>query len=358
MTSYSGLDSSSGQAAAVRSILRDLLAKGVAESVLVAARNPYSNLPMPTLISNPDQMSAAAPLSPVAPFNTARQASKLCRTKTEKKLALVLRPCEVRALIELVKLNQADLENALIISFDCSGRLENDLFLEKSDGSGSLTEAMFKDDSLMDQAATACLICTDNQPQQADLNIRALGGKLGISAQTSKGEEALSALGLTPEKQPEDHDAAAGKILEKRKATRLDRLAGIRDKTKDIEGLEKILANCLNCYNCRTACPVCYCRECVFLTDVFAHEPEVYFRRAERRGVVKMPTDTTMFHLTRLAHMSHACVGCGQCSSVCPSSIPVADIFTAAAEKVQELFDYKPGLDPAQPVPYLVFGQD
>jgi formate dehydrogenase subunit beta len=65
-----------------------------------------------------------------------------------------------------------------------------------------------------------------------------------------------------------------------------------------------------------------------------------------------------MFHLTRLAHMSHACVGCGHCSSVCPSNIPVADIFRTVAAQTQALFDYQPGRDISEPIPYLVFEEE
>ncbi len=71
-----------------------------------------------------------------------------------------------------------------------------------------------------------------------------------------------------------------------------------------------------------------------------------------------MPADTVMFHLTRLAHMSHACVGCGQCASVCPSGIPVADIFKTVAVRTQDLFDYEPGKDLSEPIPYLAFEED
>ncbi|MFH1135326.1 MAG: 4Fe-4S dicluster domain-containing protein [Pseudomonadota bacterium] len=359
MISYSGLESAAGPVAGIRTFLRSVLSRGLAEAVLVAARTPYSNLPMPLLIVDPDKIDLADPLAPAAPFNAARQASKLCRGGVEKKLALVLRPCEIRALVELVKLRQADLENVLLISFDCPGRMENDLFLPQAEKSENLTEDFLKKEELRDLAAPACRICIGFQaPPLADVNIRVYGDVLGASAETAKGEAALAALGLVPGPLPEAFQGRAEELLHKRTAARRERLAATRDRVKDLDGLEKALANCLNCYNCRTACPVCYCRECVFLTDVFAHDPELYFRRAERRGAVKIPTDTTMFHLTRLAHMSHACVGCGQCSSVCPSSIPVADIFMAAAEKTQELFGYNPGQDPDQPIPYLAFDRE
>jgi formate dehydrogenase subunit beta len=124
-----------------------------------------------------------------------------------------------------------------------------------------------------------------------------------------------------------------------------------------IDGIEKAaayFADCINCYNCRVACPVCYCKECVFVTDVFNHEPAQYLQWAERSGVLKMPTDTLFYHLTRLAHMSTACVGCGQCSNACPNDIPVMEVFRTVARHTQQAFDYEAGRDLEAP-PLSVF---
>jgi formate dehydrogenase subunit beta len=112
-----------------------------------------------------------------------------------------------------------------------------------------------------------------------------------------------------------------------------------------LEKLSEYLANCVNCYNCRVACPVCYCRECVFVTDVFDHDPGQYLGWAERKGAIRMPTDTLFYHLTRLAHMSTACVGCGQCSNACPNEVPVMELFRSVALRTQAAFDYQAGKD-------------
>jgi hypothetical protein len=69
-------------------------------------------------------------LAPVSPFNTARMASRVLADGVGKRIAVVMRPCEVRALIELAKLSQCTLEPAILISMDCFGRMENDDYLE------------------------------------------------------------------------------------------------------------------------------------------------------------------------------------------------------------------------------------
>ncbi len=56
-----------------------------------------------------------------------------------------------------------------------------------------------------------------------------------------------------------------------------------------------------------------------------------------------MPTDTVFYHMTRLAHMSTACVGCGQCSNACPNDIPVMELFKTVAQRTQDAFEYEAG---------------
>jgi formate dehydrogenase subunit beta len=95
----------------------------------------------------------------------------------------------------------------------------------------------------------------------------------------------------------------------------------------------------------------------VFATDVFQHQPSQYLGWANLQGGLKMPTDTVFFHLTRMAHISLSCVGCGQCSNACPNDIPVMELFRSVAQRTQEAFDYEPGRDPDQPIPLTVFAE-
>ncbi|MFZ5570913.1 MAG: 4Fe-4S dicluster domain-containing protein [Thermodesulfobacteriota bacterium] len=346
---------------ALRSLLTGMLSKGLAAAVLAPARSPHGKLPMPMLISNPAALIHIDPLAPVAPFNSARQAASVTRHASGRRLALFLRPCEIAAFRELIKLHQCEPTDTLIISMDCRGRMENDTYLKLVAEHGDLTEAFYRDKSLEEQTTTACRMCERFQPRGADLTLCLLGAddrRAVWSAETEAGGRLLNDLGLVTTGQPAGRETAVEELRRRRSAFRTERLAAVADKTKTMEGFQQLIAACLNCYNCRTACPVCYCRECVFLTDVFAHPPETLLQRAAKKGMLKLPADTTMFHLTRMAHMTHACVGCGQCSSVCPSHIPVADIFQLAAADVQQLFDYQPGRSLEEPIPYLAYKKE
>ena len=350
-----------GASEAIRSLLKQLLEADIADRVFTAAKTPYSNLPMPALIADPEEMKNADPLAPVAPFNAARQAAAILRHGTDKRLALVLRPCEIRALVELSKLNQAVLDSALIIGIECMGRMENDVYLEQAQNRPDLVREFYEKEDPASTICTACAACEQFVPTACDLIISVFGMNFSEGAAifpaTEKGNAVLEKLGAVPSETPAEHQAKIAAISEKRSKAKAERITRTSEKISSLNTFESMIANCLNCYSCRTACPVCYCKECVFLTDVFAHDPELLIRRAQKKGMIKLPTDTTMFHLTRLAHMAHACVACGHCTSVCPSHIPVADIFTTVGARVQEMFGYLPGKDPEEPIPYQMTGK-
>jgi formate dehydrogenase subunit beta len=127
---------------------------------------------------------------------------------------------------------------------------------------------------------------------------------------------------------------------------------------KDIGGLQAMLSTCIRCHNCMVNCPICYCKECIFRTPIFDHESEKYLQWAARKGAIHLPTDTLLFHITRLNHMVTSCVGCGMCDSACPNNLPIATMFRAVGQEVQALFDYEPGRSLDEPPPVATFRED
>jgi formate dehydrogenase subunit beta len=96
----------------------------------------------------------------------------------------------------------------------------------------------------------------------------------------------------------------------------------------------------------------------VFVTDTFRHSGDQYFNWADKRGSIKMPTDTLFYHITRMTHISATCVGCGQCTSACPNDITLAELFRTTAEKTQARFEYQAGRSLDEPQPLAVFKED
>ena len=342
---------------ALQAFFQSILEKEEIQAILVPMHLPMKDVVMPTLITDPARMVDVDPLAPSFPLNAARIVSRLTRKSAGGKIAAVLRSCEIRAFIELVKLKQGRLEDLVIIGLDCPGAYTNRDYARIAGEDRPAFSLEFCRQVLAGKGsrtgdadiARACLACEHPIPEQADLLIGMVGidfqEKLLIQSRTAAGDDLFSLLNLQTEPEPEERQAAVESFIAERKAYRDRMLEETQEITGSLEKLTAYLAGCVNCYNCRVACPVCYCKECVFATDVFYHEPSQYLKWADRKGAVKMPTDTIFYHLTRMVHMSTACVGCGQCSNACPNDIPVMELFRSVAMRTQQTFGYQAGRD-------------
>jgi len=354
---------------ALRTFFRSILELEDIGGMLVPRQLPMNNTVMPALVTDPAQMEGADPLAPAFPLNAAKLVSRLTRKPMGQTLAAVLRPCEIRALVELVKLKQGCMDELLIIATDCLGAMSNRDYAafagEDAAAAGRRYQRAMLDGQQPPEGArlaAACRVCEFPVPAGADLLIGLYGlpvdRMLLVKAQSERGERLLEQLGLESEDEPADRARVVADLIARRTEQRDRMFAATTEATDSIEKLTTYLAACVNCYNCRVACPVCYCKECVFVTDVFNHEPAQYLKWARRKGAIKMPTDTTFYHITRIAHMSTACVGCGQCSNACPNDIPVMELFRTAARRTQAAFEYQAGRDLQEPPPLSVFRED
>ena len=93
--------------------------------------------------------------------------------------------------------------------------------------------------------------------------------------------------------------------------------------------------DCIRCYACRNACPLCYCPTC-FVDD----------SRPQWLGKSTELSDTLVFHILRAFHCAGRCTDCGACESVCPVGIPMRLLTKKLVKDSKELFDWDPGMDP------------
>jgi len=359
-----------GLIASMQGFFKKLLEKGELNGLLVPQRLPKKDAVMPTLITDPEKINGTDPLAPVFPINAAKVVSKLTRKPLNGKVAVVLRPCEIRAFVELVKLKQARTEEVVIVGLDCLGAYGNVDYHRFAKEVGNGSTQRFYQNVLSGKGAAwedidmspACKACEHPVPESGDLLIGLFGvdtnDHLLLKANTATGEAILDNLKLPAAKEPEGRKKVVDALVAERSSYRDQMFKETSEATADMEKLTSYLSDCINCYNCRVACPVCYCKECVFVTDVFDHEPSQYLQWAKRKGSIKMPTDTVFYHFTRLAHMSTACIGCGQCSNACPNNIPVMEIFRTIASYTQKAFDYEAGRSLDEEPPLSIFREN
>lgn len=345
---------------AMRQLLRQLLDKELVDAVLVPLELPSRENVVQSLVTRPEVLDSASPLAPVLPVNTANIVSRMTRlASSAKKVAVVARSCELRALTELVKLKQASLDNIILIGVDCYGTysvLDYKQFAEESQNTGDDFLKGARAGHADERLRVACQVCEYPYPLNADITLGLIGSDREplLMANTPVGQELLGALGL-PEGKDDVRQAAIDKLVAGRVKRRDEVFEQTLSETKGLEKMSSIFAPCIGCHNCRDMCPVCYCRECVFDSNTFAFEADKYLGWASKKGALRVPTDTLLFHLTRLNHMGTSCVGCGLCQEACPNDVPVFRIFRLVGSRVQPLFDYVPGRSIDDPLPLTTF---
>jgi formate dehydrogenase subunit beta len=174
---------------ALRGFLGALLENQIVDALLVPLEIGQGRSLAQTLVQDPAYLSGANPFSPVMPVNSATLVSQLTGDKPTQKVGVVLRSCEIRALIELVKLQQANLDNLTIIGVDCLGTYEVDDYArligemegpvgEKGAQVVAEMRRQLGEGSAESSAVplrTACQICELPTPVGADITVGLIG---------------------------------------------------------------------------------------------------------------------------------------------------------------------------------------
>lgn len=314
-----------------------------------------------SLITDPGDIGSALPLYPFMPVNLAKQLSLLTlKEAATEPVAVVLRPCELRAFVELVKRSQGSLENFLFISPTCGGVYPLEMATE-----GGIDKELPEYWKAMKQGEAASNIraaCKADEyfvPYTADITVSLLGNKdadkeTTLFLNTEQAERMVE--GISGKVGEGELDSAIIEQVRTRRKSEKENLSrDIELKNLGIDEVTKAFSRCIYCRNCSKVCPACYCHVCFFETETNEHSPLHYETELGKTGSVNMLADTVFYHLVRLFHVSTSCTGCGQCGDVCPVKIPLWAISLKAGEAVQKAFDYVPGKDLEEGLPITTF---
>ncbi len=353
----------------VQEFMERLLQSDLVGSVMLPKKTTGGDNYVQALVKNPALLADTDVSIPVVPVQAARLISQLTFSDPGEKIAVVVKPCEARALVELTKFQQIRRESLLIIAVDCLGTYEPKNFsalvkagkdpaadLRKQAASGRCepdAEAPFR---------SACTICEHpSMPLElVDLVIGLWGVDCEKNLYIEAGDELAAQLveknilEFNDAEQPKRAEALAS-LRDERLKSRDQVLGEFGQRVNSIRGIQELLSTCMRCHNCMINCPICYCRECVFRSPTFEHTPDQYLGWAADKGAIRMPANTVMFHLTRLNHMVMSCVGCGLCDTACPNDIPVMSLFRTVGLQAQKMMDYEPGRSYDEPAPATTF---
>lgn len=266
----------------------------------------------------------------------------------DQKIAIITRPCDTRAIIELAKIRQVNLDNLFIIALE-----EHGLVLDVSRGmrkvdefeqSDIVKEKVTKDglEFLLEDGNTKemdfdisenCARCVRKEPKIADLSVSYIGVPIDsenviLKVYSDKGGDVVENSGIKTEDLPDDikekHQTEMEELISSAKEQRKKDL----EEWRNLSQAEKIelLDKCTMCGMCIRACPVCYCVDCILQK-----------KRKDKE------IDNISYQLTRIAHVADRCVECGKCFNNCPMSLPLSLIFQSLNEQFQEKFKYQAG---------------
>jgi formate dehydrogenase subunit beta len=363
---------------AVTSLLKFALESKMVDAVLaVKARDGDRYDGVPVLITDPEAViETAGSLHCVSP-NIARFLKEYLNGAFDMKIAVVCKPCDARAIIELAKRTQIKMDNLILIGLNCTGTLpsaaakqmfreifeadpaevvgedieEGKLTIKLKDG----TEKQ-KDLDELEQKGYGrrenCRRCDINIPIMADIACGKWGtdGKREtfIEVCSEKGsdliEKAIEAGYIKVEK-PD-----SGAIASRKKRNEAEVLLARKWQEKDFASLREMsteekfsywlgeFSRCIKCYGCRDACPICYCKDCILEAD---------------RGTIapgEIPPDI-MFPMIRTVHVMDSCVNCGQCQDACSMELPLARLIFMLNRELGDIFKNEPGMDVNAPIP-------
>jgi formate dehydrogenase subunit beta len=229
-------------------------------------------------------------------------------SEKEKRIGIVCKGCDSRALNNLIIENQVRRERLFIIGISCTGIVDvnkirkfvgneitdiaenaGELILNAKSGEMRLQ----RNECLCDQ----CLSCTSPTPSNYDMLIRTEK----VTQHNEKIDSTTKAFSAKP-------------------------------CSERWEIFKHEVSKCIRCYACRNACPNCYCKEC-------------FVEQTKPRwvGASSELSELLFFHIIRIFHQAGRCVDCGACVRACPMNVDLRLFTRMLVDEVHDRFGYEPG---------------
>lgn len=299
---------------------------------------------MPAIYEKVNQLNQVNPFRPIMASNIARFIPDFIHQNPNKKLGVVLKPCELRSLIEMKKHKDFPITNLITICVDCLGTYPIEEFQWRSQRKGSVEgltlEAIkhARQGSLVPyRFRPACQMCTAPQAYGASINFEIIGipvrkyflvktdKKLDISF--------LKKNNIITDFSSQDiieiREKMLSKITERNGRVKDRVMRGLSDVLPaNVDALVSHLADCGSCRKCIDHCPICS---------------------------VQLPkrTQNGKYDKEDLITWLISCSGCGMCEQACPQDQPLATIFGFIRDQLIDPLEYVPGRSWDEKLPIL-----
>jgi len=289
------------------------------------------------LLEHPKEFEQVNPFKPLMTFNAAKYIPQSLEEHPNAKLGVILRPCEMRALTEMVKHAPINMDRLLTICIDCLGTYPADDVHWRSERKGSLNGLGYEALQFARQGGivayryrSACQMCGAPDAKGGDINIFVIGLPVRqyilVHPRAELAAEKYMLDKITDGKADEEllnqRHKIIWKLAERHNRTRERVTNGLADLIPvNVDSLIVQLQNCGDCQNCLNACPIC----------------SVDYPRREANGAFKR--DDVIRWLV-------SCAGCGMCEQACLNHLPLSAIFGHIQKQITESLVDRPGYSP------------
>jgi len=273
------LPAEQGAAHAIIDFLKKSLKNEYWDAVLIPSKIPNTEAYTWLLVQDESLLDSCHPLPPVMTVQGGKALSSLTkRGDLEERVAAVMRPCEIRAAVELFKLKQIDLNNITLISLDCPGAMPLQDYMNDPKNRMEEFEKILEKWEENDSLRPVCQIChqfsllspipaasQDDSTQKsaaeapADLHIGLIGNKndkIFIIPASSKGKQFLDKMEPGTLETLENWESKVAEIRERKLEKRTSFNKEWETKIEGADKLASVFDDCINCHNCQSACPI------------------------------------------------------------------------------------------------------
>jgi len=332
----------------VRQFIQAAWAQVELDGMLVTMNGNQHSMPKPRLIEDPQRLEEVNPFTPLMTMNAARLVPELVREYPDRRLGALLRPCEMRALVEMVKHSSHhepfEMKNVLTISVDCLGTYPLEEYqwrLRRKESSAGLAQEALQfarqGGIIAYRYRSACQACPSPAAGEADVNVNVLGLPARQSILVKACDEAVAGRlrleqitdGDADAELIRQHERVVAKMVERHQHT-MERvtqsLAAVMPA--DVNALIAQLEGCGSCQNCMNVCPICS-------VDYPKRGADNHYRRED---VIRWLV---------------SCAGCGMCEQSCTNHLPLSTIFAHIRAQLDEEYGYQPGRSVEEALPVV-----
>ena len=288
----------------IRELSFQLLEKGDVEKVIGFANGTIPMAASPVIIGSKQDTQKLV-------FNSTCGLNLANYIRNPKgKIAVIAKGCDTRNIVTHIVENQVKREQLYIIGVPCNGMIDKNKI------------ASLFEDEIIQFSEDGDTLNVASSSQQKKLN---------------KKEFLRENCSLCLHRNPVIYDALAADLVQEQVLEKpypdVEKIEAM-DPDSKWQHFQELTKNCIRCYACRNACPLCYCPTCF----VDESGPQWVGKGQDK-------TDVNTFHFLRAFHCAGRCTDCGACAEACPVNINVRDFTRKLNKDSFEMFGWEAGLD-------------